>query len=461
MAEAHLLRSALLHLLKPQVIPPQNTQPTSYLVSEKPLPAEEEALPQREHKNAGYKALHVVRRSATNATYGDALPPHLHQLIEDFYIFMTESSPLSQESPLRAATATVYKQHARLFLGWYSQYHPPPADLRDVFPDRERQAAAPVFAFIKWLGTHRGASLSYSASVLRGLTKLAKYRFSAETAVDGASASAKTFDDIPVIRELRKLHRDTNKGQKLSPRVSNEDRKWIDWPEFLSVIAALKRDLDADLAALHAASGTSSEGKRRLLALQYQKYLVLSMFSSVPDRQRTFRELALDSTFLRQGDCWVIKHGPEDYKTGRSYGDRPPLVLPSSLTPDIDDWIANYRPALTPTTKKLFVQRGTGAPLSGDSVYHIVTKTCFQYTGKKTNPHLLRDMVVTHVRDSSASEKELEALALYMGHSLQMQRTSYDRRTLKQKVAPAVSLLQSLQSRAKTTRSITADISKP
>ena len=42
------------------------------------------------------------------------------------------------------------------------------------------------------------------------------------------------------------------------------------------------------------------------------------------------------------------------------------------------------------------------------------------------------------------SERDLEALALYMGHSINMQRTSYDRRTVNQKVAPAVKLLQSV-----------------
>ena len=55
-------------------------------------------------------------------------------------------------------------------------------------------------------------------------------------------------------------------------------------------------------------------------------------------------------------------------------------------------------------------------------------------------------MIVTHVRETDASEKELEALALYMGHSIQMQRSSYDRRTVSQKVAPAVNLLHSLSS---------------
>ena len=60
------------------------------------------------------------------------------------------------------------------------------------------------------------------------------------------------------------------------------------------------------------------------------------------------------------------------------------------------------------------------------------------------NPHLVRDMIVTHLRGTDASEKELEALAIYMGHSLAMQKGSYDKRSKEQKVAPAVDLLKSL-----------------
>ena len=48
-------------------------------------------------------------------------------------------------------------------------------------------------------------------------------------------------------------------------------------------------------------------------------------------------------------------------------------------------------------------------------------------TGKKTNPHLVRDSIVTYLRSTGASERELEALAIYMGHSLEMQRGTYDR----------------------------------
>jgi len=172
------------------------------------------------------------------------------------------------------------------------------------------------------------------------------------------------------------------------------------------------------------------------------------------DRQRTFRELEINKNFIRvddddSGSIWVIKHSADDYKTGSTYGERPPLPLTTSLTAEIDDFIHRFRPSLcgSNTPSHLFLQPRTGNPLTANSVYQIVSRCCYKYKQKKTNPHLLRDMIVTHVRkNGDASEKELEALALFMGHSINMQRESYDRRTLEQKVSPAVKLMQDMNS---------------
>ena len=114
------------------------------------------------------------------------------------------------------------------------------------------------------------------------------------------------------------------------------------------------------------------------------------------------------------------------------------------MTDSIDDYLENWRPLLNPKSDHFFVQQRTGRCLNQADVYHMIVSTCFRRTGRRTNPHLLRDMIVTHVRETDASERELESLALYMGHSIQMQRSSYDRRTLDQKVAPAVNMIQSI-----------------
>lgn len=53
-------------------------------------------------------------------------------------------------------------------------------------------------------------------------------------------------------------------------------------------------------------------------------------------------------------------------------------------------------------------------------------------------------MIVTYLRNTDASERQLESLAIFMGHSLKMQKESYDHRTKEQKVAPAIELIRSI-----------------
>lgn len=90
----------------------------------------------------------------------------------------------------------------------------------------------------------------------------------------------------------------------------------------------------------------------------HQQYLILSFLACVPDRQRTIRELELKRSFIRdvQNGVWTIKHGPDDYKTGKTYGDRPPLVLSPELVPAIDDFLERWRAYLMPKLDHLFIQ---------------------------------------------------------------------------------------------------------
>jgi hypothetical protein len=325
----------------------------------------------------------------------------------------------------------------------------------EMIPNKDKESAKIVIDFVLWLRS-RDISVSYEANLLRGIIKLLKFRFSKESQSDPLSGR-NTYDDIPLIVEVRKLHRDANKRQKLSPRSSDEKKKWISWPEYLHVIEQTKKEvlvLIDDYQKLKPSELKFRKGdeqskrsiQQRLVAEAYTRYLVLGIFASIPDRQRTIRELEIGRTLVKDTETgvWMIKHGPDDYKTGRCYGERPTIHLAEDLTPAIDDYINKWRPALKPSTDFLLVQSKTGKPMSSDSIFQRVVRCCFKYTGKRVNPHLLRDILVTHVRETNASEKELEALALYMGHSIQMQRTSYDRRTLTSKIAPAVSLMQSV-----------------
>ena len=448
-------------------------------------------------KNVDYWSFVVngKQQQRLKADYQYALPKNYEQVFpkiakeieNDFLNFMTEPTASSQEPPIREATAVVYQRHARQFAGWFLRHGQSTGSvdmnafrsayaihvgggerdgnsakllesfsLHDIIPSKEAKSAQSIVEYVVWLRKVRNVSNNYEANLLRGLTKLLKFRFASESTAD-PTYGEKSFHDVPVVRELRRLQRDASRRQtKSSERSSDEKRKWLSWKEYLGVVEALKKEVADELEQLvrdreegRSSGGLPPSNIGRRIAKKYQRYLLLAFFSSLPDRQRTMRELEIGRTFIRNDETntWEVKHGREDYKTGNTYGDRPPLGLSSALTSSIDEYLKYWRPYLEPSSNHFFVGPQTGKPMTVEGVRYLVGKACFDHTGKKTNPHLLRDMIVTHVRDSpDVSERDLEALALFMGHSVSMQKSSYDRRTLDQKVAPAVELLRSINS---------------
>ena len=163
-------------------------------------------------------------------------------------------------------------------------------------------------------------------------------------------------------------------------------------------------------------------------------------FESSGSSETRWTDLRTSATFGDYDYRWVIRHGAGDYKTGKDYGDRPPLVISPTLYGALEEWLSVRRTHLRPAHDFLFTGKN-GAPLTDAGVHKLMTSTAYRLTGKRTNPHLVRDMIITHLRGTDASERELEALAVYMGHSVAMQKGTYDRRTKEEKVAPAVELL--------------------
>jgi hypothetical protein len=138
---------------------------------------------------------------------------------------------------------------------------------------------------------------------------------------------------------------------------------------------------------------------RREVAASLQRYLIVAILSVVPDRQRTLRELEVGRTLLQQDDGnWVIKHAAADYKTGKKYGDRPPLLIAPSIYPELEAFISTWRQELSPQTTLLFCKSRTGQPLDEDALNDIFRKAALRLTGKATHPHLVRNMIVTHLR---------------------------------------------------------------
>ena len=43
-------------------------------------------------------------------------------------------------------------------------------------------------------------------------------------------------NDLLIVRELRKMSSLSKRGEKVAPRASEEDLKWLNWPDFVQVL---------------------------------------------------------------------------------------------------------------------------------------------------------------------------------------------------------------------------------
>jgi len=483
-------------------------------------------------KNDGAIALSGVRvtkrkRLPPYALRDAEVPESLRKELEEMRRDVTTRRVGGGRAPVRGTTAANYEEVARGLMGWLVRVKrggwdgvsfveeassrersdvrnprgslgspeanvPEGLSLRDAFPDEGASGARFAFEYLRWLRSARAVAASTEAFQLRSLIAIAKWVHHNRR---GGGADSGGFEN-PAVAELVSAQRGGATLALKSARVADESAKWLDWPAYLNVVETLK----------HECAPLTRSGVRRSdadIAMAVQRYLLFAVLASVPDRQRTLRELRLGKTLFcetrdegvgggggedaRDANAnatrvsskpqrwWIVRHAPEDYKTGNAYGARPDLALDRRLYPALEQWLfgsdldeiaadadasddasfdferysaSGHRAALSPTHDFVFT-RPNGSPWTVSELSRTFSRASLRITGKKTNPHLIRDMVVTHVRgEGIASDAELEALAMYMGHSVAMQKGTYDRRTAQQKVAPAVGLMSAINARA-------------
>lgn len=365
------------------------------------------------------------------------LTPALREELEALRTFSCTRFFGQRVEPIGAATFKVDMQYLRMMLGWLHRRRGVPLaelSLRCLLPSSEEQGVAVVFDFVEFLVQERGVNARTQFNTLSTCVHVVRFLYHSESKPDPANPRDAPYSDLPVMKALKNLVAKAHKASKKAPLVSDERLKWLEWSEFLALIRGLREEC----AGLTASGAPRS---RKEVALCLQRYLVFAILSCIPDRQRTIRELQVGRTLFKEDGRWVIRHSPSDYKTGKLYGKRPPLVIAPFVYPELEAFINVFRAELAPSHDMLF-SRASGLPMTDNSLYDMFVHTAQRRTGKPTNPHLIRDMVVTHLRTQGTSEGEMEALAIYMGHSITMQRDTYDRRTRDQKVTPAVALME-------------------
>lgn len=353
---------------------------------------------------------------------------------EQFFTFMTATSyPRRRYEPIAFSTAEQIKIKLYAFLGWLHNIKGVPLSEIGLAVLKSKDNEGDdvinlIYEFLQWLQTERKVSIGTQNYFIRMFSWATKYLYRKEI-----SSNSSDSPHVFIFEELNAESLNNSKRAKHEPSPIDIGKKWIDYPDLVRCTEDLKA---------RCSDRYQSGAKRPLkgIAQSYQRYLMFAFLTYMPpDRQQVLRKLEIGRTLVKEDDKWWIKLGSKDYKTGKYYGERT-LEVPSFLYPDIEKWLSDFRGAFNPQHNYFFTQT-KGKPHSQTSFRGVFKKAAFSLTGKLLTPHLVRSIVITHLRNTGATDIEMESLALAMGHSREMQRKVYDRRTKQQKLAPAQNIM--------------------
>ena len=356
----------------------------------------------------------------------------LHQL-DEFAAFLASPSVYKrQDPPVKQITACQDVKNVKRILGWIFHYCNAAEVPLSAISLSSMDDIHLAYKYCEFCRNEREVHPSYEAIMLKSWLNVLKFLYY-------KSSQVKMYRDIPIIEEIRELFNKTVQRANATPSAIDESVKWLSWEEFLNCVQKLKQEC----------ATRDSTGKKRpdtAIAHSYLRYLVFAILSHFPDRQRTIRELEVGRTLIKRDDKWFIEQTADDFKTGKIYcknGKKRVVELPQEIYPELEEWLGKWRAFLKPKHNYVFSQKN-GEPFNSSNLASLFAYTAYRITGKATTPHLVRDMIVTHLKQSGASSQVMESLAELMAHSPDMQRRSYDRRTQQEKVAPALEALRSL-----------------
>lgn len=281
------------------------------------------------------------------------------------------------------------------------------------------------------------------------------------------------YQDIPVICKLaifrQNLPKDPRKIQELL----------LTWEQSLAILLELKKRVDNDFNYLTRGNGKTERTKRskKAVSRDMQRLLAFGLLVVVPPlRCRTLAQLEFGRT-LKYGlkdntgfqpwhllaDPTLARYyydlKPDDYKTGKVYGDYF-VEVPNKSFEDgscfydyLNRWFFDgYRDSLLEqqqTHQSMFVRPknsngandAAGEPMRETHYSDLIYKITEQFTGMKIGPHAFRAIFRTHLINSGASRQELESLAFAMQHSPEMAASSYTFQTIQEKMAPILNFI--------------------
>lgn len=405
----------------------------------------------------------------------------LDKSIDDFYGWMLSSGKFKEG----ASTPRTRLENVERCLGWLHKYEGIPIEdlsLNSIiqFAKRPKRTQFPptVVGQQEWEAADYYAKATAKEMAINDIKMIKKYlnfysenirtrsivTDSVKTLAGYIYDSEITFYDssgdideeyIPsIIKHLRKLQSSETADKNCPPAV-DEDLKFVEYPEALRVVLELKKEADTTIG---------QNSRRRAIkgvARSYQHFLVIAFLCLFPpERQQIIRCLKLGASFAK--GCvvrgpkfipaeqmkdpsqakWCFNIPKEEQKMGYIYGD---YVIPlfnfvfedgSTLHEYIDRWVEYYRLAFDPKEDYLFIGTKKGTQLSSTRIWEMVRRKFFLYLGKPTNPHLLRKIYKTFLKESKVPGYIEDLASKAMKHSREIADKVYNLALLEEELRP-------------------------
>ena len=339
--------------------------------------------------------------------------------------------------------------------------------------DMEEATQEIMSNFDEYLETRR-VSWESKINYMKSFINLTKYVYQGET---GDFKPQRGFADIPLIQRLRRRNDEFNEKSTNAPKyVIPKEKIMIPWLEVLGVVEKLRTEAVLTHRSYARSNRYNTHGEYKIdkvkrtefaRACDFQQFLIMAMYTAMPPgRPREYYELEIGRTFVAgelkggifipreqmknpdQAEWWMHLM-PQDYKTGRKYREwwgRVPNTRYSDgtrLYDYIEEWLAKWRLVLNPKHNRFFTTE-KGKEIRGNAFAGRVQRSICRFTGVRVNPHSLRHIFVTHLRNMGASEEVLNSAAKAMRHSRKTQAAIYDMQDLQTALEPSLKLAQQI-----------------
>lgn len=363
---------------------------------------------------AGKRPLRGKPYALKEAQMSEDLQAQIHDLT---YFWTLVEHPKRKDSYLREVTMDSRLVSIRSFLGWLHNIKCFPIEQLNLALITDLNL---LCEFVSWGINERGNSHSWAMNIGKASLTVAKWKY-------GQESRQQDYEDISGIKEIRqKVSQWSSKSRKEAKRTVSwraMQGKLLNLDELWVVCRYLRR------CCAH--RRTNYVKRSDLTIMQsWQRYLIISILTYCPVRQREIRELELDCTLFREKDGYWVVLDPEHHKIGSRTGEGRSFPLPKHLTEDLDEWLTLWRPKVKPKHQYVFFSvdhskpRSFGKPFTAQAIYRMVKTVMFSTTTylfgnpKRTTPHDFRRIAITWQRMYGRAEDQ-EGLAEIMGHSVE------------------------------------------